>query len=182
MQWKHDVDQLIHLAWYSTQLNLNRKFAYNMVDKALRSASDVLSCECENVVNNTMSVIQWCHQWSHNALDQYWAIKDKLTHERKGKPPTHRQICNWRDALGKRPFTVEHEFPILIPKKGVLDNQWTEDQLRTWMWQYGRATIITQAENARLLNHTDDMQVAKTRYKSGGVVICSHPHFFETKG
>ena len=179
MAWKHDVDQLIHLAWYSTQLNCNRKFAYNMVDKALRSASDVLSCECDNVVNNTMSVIQWCRQWSCNALDEYWKIRDILTEQREGKPPTHRQICNWRDEHGKRPFTVEHEYPILIPKKGVLDDKWTETRLNEWMWQYGRATIITQAENARLLNHTADQAIAAKRYINGGVVICQHPHFVD---
>ncbi|MGA1771929.1 MAG: hypothetical protein ACO39T_06630 [Flavobacteriaceae bacterium] len=177
MAWTHDVDQLIHIAWYSTQLDINRKFAYNMVDKALRSASDILSCECDNVVNNTMSVIQWCRQWSHDALDYYWTIKDELTELRGGKPPTHRQICNYRDEHGKRPFTVEHEYPILIPKKGVLDNHWTETQLRDWVWQYGRATIITQAENARLLNHTEVMEVAQKRYSDASIVICQHPHF-----
>ena len=175
--WRSDTNHLIHLAWYSAQLPINRKFAYNMVDKALRSASDVLSAECDNVVNNTMSMIQWCRQWSHDALDCYWTIKDELTELRGGKPPTHRQICNYRDEAGKRPFTVEHEYPILIPKKGVLDDHWTEDELRDWMWQYGRATIITQAENARLLNHTEVMEVAQKRYSDASIVICQHPHF-----
>jgi hypothetical protein len=178
--WRSDTNHLIHLAWYSAQLPINRKFAYNMVDKALRSASDVLSAECDNVVNNTMSVLQWCRQWSHGALDCYWTIKDELTEQRGGKPPTHRQICNYRDEQGKRPFTVEHEYPILIPKRGVLDDHWTEEALRDWMWQYGRATIITQAENSRLLNHTDDQQIAAKRYETGGVVICQHPHFSNT--
>lgn len=177
--WQQDVDQLIHLAWYSTQLNLNRKFAYNIVDRALRAASDILSAECDNVVNNTMSVIQWCRQWSEAALHQYTHINSILTEQREGKPPTHRQICNWRDSSGKRPFTVEHEYPILIPKKGVLDLNWTEETLRDWMWQYGRATIITQAENQRLLNHTDDQGIAAKRYSEGGVVICQHPHFVD---
>lgn len=175
--WRRDVDTLIHIAYYSTQINLNRKFAYNIVDKALRSASDIISAECLNVVNNTMSVIQWCKQWSDQALHEYWQIKDILTEERGGKPPTHRQICNYRDLNRKRPFTVEHEYPILIPKRGVLDDHWTEDQLRDWMWRYGRATIITHAENDRLLNHTADQQIAAKRYKTANIVICKHPHF-----
>lgn len=180
MLWKPETDKLIHIAWYSTQISLNRKFAYNIVDKALRGASDIISSECLNVVNNTMSVIQWCRQWSHDALDEYWTIRDILTEERGGKPPTHRQICNWRNYAGKRPFTVEHEYPILIPKKGVLDDGWTETNLRDWMYQYGRATIITQVENARLLNHTADMQIAAKRYATGGIIICQHPHFGDT--
>lgn len=178
--WQQDVDGLIHLAWYSAQAPVLRKFAYNMTDRALRSASDVLSAECQNVVNNTMSVIQWCRQWSEAALHQYAHINRILTEERQGKPPTHRQICQWRDEHGKRPFTVEHEYPILIPKKGVLDRGWTEEMLRDWMWEFGRATIITQAENQRLLAHTEDQHVAAKRYSDGGVVICQHPHFSNT--
>jgi len=175
--WKRDVDVLIHSAWYCAQLPCNRKFAYNLVDRALRSASDVLSSECDNVVNNTMSVIQWCRAWSEAALHEYSQIQTTLTEERAGKPPTHRQICNWRTRSGKRPFTVEHEYPILIPKKGVLDNGWTEDALRDWMWKYGAATIITQEENARLLNHTEDMSIASRRYEDAHIKRRRHPHF-----
>jgi hypothetical protein len=175
--WKQDVNKLIHLAWYSAHLNVNRKFAYNMVDKALRSASDILSAECDNVVNNTMSVIQWCRLWSDEALHRYWLVKEQLTDQRAGKPPTHRQICQARDERGKRWWTVEHEYPILIPKKGVLDDGWSEVDLRIWMWEFGRATIITQEENARLINHTDDMSVAKVRYSSAKILVCTHPHF-----
>jgi hypothetical protein len=175
--WKREVDKLVHIAYYSTQISLDRKFAYNIVDRALRAASDIISAECLNVVNNTMSVIQWCRQWSDQALHEYWTIRDVLTEERAGKPPTHRQICNYRDTARKRPFTVEHEYPILIPKKGVLDDQWTETELRDWMYQFGRATIITQAENQRLLNHTADMQIAAKRYSTASIIICQHPHF-----
>jgi len=180
MSWTQDVDRLIHIAHYTCQLNLNRKFSYNMVDKALRSASDILSAECDNVVNNTMSVIQWCRQWSDEALHRYWLVRDELTDHRQGKPPTHRQICNARDEHNKRWWTVEHEYPILIPKKGVLDDHWTEDQLRDWMWEYGRATIITQEENARLLNHTADMQIAAKRYSSAGIKTVHHYNFNDT--
>ena len=175
--WEHEVDKLLHLAYYTTSLGMTRKFAYNMVDKALRSASDVLSSESISVVNNTMSVLQWSKCWSHDALDRYWLVKEALTQVRKGKPPTHRQICNERDALGKRWWTVEHEYPILIPKTGVLDNNWSESDLRTWFWKYGRVTIITQPENARLLNHTNDMDIASKRYETAQIIKCSHPHF-----
>ena len=179
MTWKPEVNKLVHIAHYSTQINLNRKFAYNIVDRALRAASDILSAESLNVVNNTASVIQWCRQWSDQALHEYWTIRDELTETRNGKPPTHRQICNYRDINRKRPFTVEHEYPVLIPKKGILDDGWTEDQLRDWMYKYGRATIITQAENARLLNHTADQQIAAKRYSTAKILICQHPHFID---
>jgi len=178
--WKPEVDKLVHIAYYSTQISLDRKFAYNIVDRALRAASDIISSECLNVVNNTMSVIQWCKQWSDQALHEYWQIRDILTEERGGNPQTHRQICNWRDSNRKRPFTVEHEYPILIPKKGVLDDGWTETELRDWMYQFGRATIITHAENSRLLSHTADQQIAAKRYSTAKILICQHPHFTDT--
>lgn len=177
MTWHKDVEELIHIAHYSTTLKLDRKFKYNIVDKALRSASDILSAESLRVVNNTASVIQWCKQWSQAALYRYEEIDERLTSARDGKPPTHRQICEWRDEFRKRPFTVEHEYPILIPKKGVLDDHWTESQLREWMFEFGRATIITQEENARLLNHTADMQIAAKRYANAKIFVKQHPHF-----
>ena len=175
--WEQEVDKLIHVAYYATTLGMNRKFAYNLVDRALRAASDVLSAECVNVVNNTASVIQWTTQWSEAAMAEYARIDALLTEKRSGKPPTHRQITQWRDVRGKRPFTVEHEYPILIPKKGVLDDKWTETRLNEWMWKYGRATIITHPENDRLLNHTADMQIASKRYSVAGIKTVYHPNF-----
>jgi len=175
--WEQEVDKLIHVAHYTGTLGMNRKFAYNLVDRALRAASDVLSAQCINVVNNTASVIQWTVQWSEAAFDEYQRIDALLTEERSGKPPTHRQITQWRDASNKRPFTVEHEYPILIPKKGVLDDRWTEEELTVWMWKYGRATIITHPENARLLNHTDCMEIASKRYKTANIKTLKHPTF-----
>ena len=175
--WTEEVDKLIHVAHYCTTLQMNRKFAYNLVDRSLRAASDILSAQCTNVVNNTASVIQWTTQWSEEAMIEYDRIKAQLTERRGGKPPTHRQITQWRDVRGKRPFTVEHEYPILIPKKGVLDDKWTENELNEWMWKYGRATIITHPENARLLNHTDCMEIASKRYKTANIKTLKHPTF-----
>ena len=56
--WEQEVDKLIHVAYYTTTLGMNRKFAYNLVDRSLRAASDILSAQCVNVVNNTASVLQ----------------------------------------------------------------------------------------------------------------------------
>lgn len=177
MTWRREAESLLHLAHYTTTLQLDRKFKYNIIDRTLRAASDIISAESTRVVNNTASVLQWTKWWSSDALFQYWEICEELTSIRNGKPPTHRQITQYRDANGKRPFTVEHEYPILIPKKGVLDDRWTNQQLNDWMFQYGRATIITQEENARLLSHTADMQIARKRYSDASIVICDHPHF-----
>ena len=44
--WTEEVDKLLHVAHYCTTLGMNRKFAYNLVDRSLRAASDVLSAQC----------------------------------------------------------------------------------------------------------------------------------------
>ena len=98
-----------------------------------------------------------------------------MTHERKGKPPTHRQICNARDGQNRRWFTCEHEYPMIIPKKGVREGHWNLQELRDWMWRYSKVTIILNSENEKLIPFTEDMDLAAKRYEDAGIVVCEHP-------
>lgn len=173
--WQLQADTWIDIAYSCVETPLLPKYQYHVLDRCLRGASDVISCESTNVHSNTSSLIQWCKLWSNEALFQYWEIKEELTSIRNGKPPTHRQICNARDANGKRWFTCEHEYPIIIPKKGVRDRGWTLQQLRDWMWQYSKVTIILNSENDRLLPYTEDMDLAAKRYSDAGIIVCEHP-------
>ena len=84
-----------------------------------------------------------------------------------------------RDEQGKRWWTVEHQYPILIPKCGIVDEAWSESYLIDWMMEFGKATIVTQPENARLTNHTKSMEEAATRYSDANIHICRHPQFDE---
>jgi hypothetical protein len=177
IDWTQQAKACLHVAWYSAQTELDRKYAYNIVDRTLRAGSDIISSESCSVVNNTGSVIQWCVNWSHDALDTYWIVKEQLTHQRDGKPPTHRQITQARDENKKRWWTVEHQYPILIPKIGLLDEGWSESYLIDWMMEFGKATIVTQSENSRLTNHTKSMEEASNRYKDANIVVCRHPYF-----
>ena len=177
IDWKTQAETYLHVAWYAAQTSLDRKYAYNIVDRALRGASDIISCESCSVVNNTASVIQWCVHWSHDALDTYWIVQEQLTEQSDGKPPTHRQITQARDDAGKRWWTVEHQYPILIPKIGLLDEGWSQAYLIDWMMEFGKATIVTQPENARLTNHTKSMEEAATRYSDASITVCRHPHW-----
>ena len=181
MSWEQQAQCYLHVAWYAAQTPLDRKYAYNIVDRALRGASDIISCECTAVVNNTASVLQWCVHWSHDALDTYWIVQEQLTEQREGKPPTHRQITQARDDAGKRWWTVEHQYPILIPNTGLLDEGWSQAHLIDWMMRYGKATIVTQRENARLTNHTKCMEEASSRYDSASITVCRHPQFEPSK-
>ena len=179
MNWEEQAHSYLHVAWYAAQTPLDRKYAYNIVDRALRGASGIISCECTAVVNNTASVLQWCVHWSHDALDVYWTVRSALQHQRDGRAPTHRQITQARDEHGKRWWTVEHQYPILIPKTGLLDEGWSQAYLIDWMMKYGKATIVTQPENARLTNHTKSMSEARGRYAAADITVCRHPHFEE---
>lgn len=177
--WELQANTWIDIAYSCMNTPLLPKYQYHVLDRCLRGASDIISCETTAVHSNTASLIQWCKQWSDRALDRYWQIREWKTVERDGKPPTHRQICNARMNTGKRWFTCEHEYPIIIPKKGVRDGGWTLQQLRDWMWEYSKVTIILNSENDELLPFTEDMNLAAKRYSDAGIIICHHPHHSE---
>lgn len=173
--WKEQSIEYLRLAHHIAQTELIVKYKKAILDRCLRGASDLISCESINVHNNTMSMIQWCLRWSEEALDTYYEVKESLTHKRNGKPPTHRQICDARDVAGKRYWTVEHEHPLIIPKEGLMFENWSLDQLLDWMFLYGSATIITQSENKKLLSFTKDMEEAKKRYSDVSIKVLLHP-------
>ena len=174
-EWKEQANEWIRIAYSAKTSQLLPKYQYHILDRCLRGASDIISCESTSVHSNTSSLIQWCKLWSDKALHQYYQVRDELTEQRLGKPPTHRQICNARDSTNKRWFTCEHEYPLVIPKKGVRDQDWTMQQLSDWMWTYSKVTIILNSENDRLLSWTEDMDIASKRYENTGIVVCEHP-------
>jgi hypothetical protein len=181
--WQLQANTWINIAYSCMETPLLPKYQYHVLDRCLRGASDIISCETTAVHSNTASLIQWCKMWSSEALFKYQELKDEMTEERQGKPPTHRQICNSRipnrKGINSRWFTCEHEYPMIIPKKGVRDHGWTLEKLREWMWTYSKVTIILNSENDRLLPFTEDMELAAKRYEDAGIVICEHPYHLE---
>ena len=174
-EWEAQVHEYLRLAYEIGNSSLIHKYRRSILDYCLRGASDIISCQNTNINNNTQSMIQWCLRWTHDSMDKYWLAKDLLTVARDGKPPTHRQICDVRSDNGKRFWTVEHEHPLLIPKTGVMEEQWSFDQLLDWMYTYGYATIVTQQENKRLLKTTQSMEVAGQRYSDADMHVIFHP-------
>ena len=175
--WAKQANIWIDLAYSCMNTEMLPKYQYHVLDRCLRGASDIISCETTAVHSNTASLIQWCKQWSKGAVEEYAQLFQILKDSRSGKPPTHRQVCECRDAKRKRHFTAEHKFPIMIPKKGVRDRGWTLEEVRDWMWQHSRGTIVTQAENKRLLPFTEDMTIASKRYEDAGIEVCIHPKY-----
>jgi hypothetical protein len=174
--WKPQVDEYLRLAYEIAQSSLATKYKKSILDRCLRGASDIISCENLQIHNNTMSMIQWCRRWSVEALADYEIVQENLTINRGGKPPTHRQVCEARDAYGKRYWTVEHQYPVLIPKNGLMFNNWGLAQLKDWMYTYGYATIITPGEDQDLLTTTDSTEEASKRYKIAGIEVVIHPY------
>ena len=173
--WRTQADTWIEIAHSCMNTPLLPKYQYHVIDRCLRGASDIISCESTNVHSNTASLIQWCKLWSNEALFTYRALWEELTERRNGKPPTHRMVCNERDQNRTRYFTCEHEYPMVIPKKGVRDHAWTLKQTKDWMWTYGKVTIILNSENDKLLPWTEDMDQAAKRYSDAGIIVCEHP-------
>jgi hypothetical protein len=175
-EWLEQSREYLSLAHHIAQTNLITKYKKSILDRCLRGASDLISCESINVHNNTMSMIQWCLRWSEQALETYYEVEKELTEQRGGKPPTHRQVCNARDSFKTRYWTVEHEHPLIIPKEGLMFENWNFHQLSDWMFTYGYATIITQSENKGLTSFTKDMEEAKKRYSDVDIKVLIHPH------
>ena len=176
-EWKKQANIWIDLAYSCMNTEMLPKYQYHVLDRCLRGASDIISCETTAVHSNTASLIQWCKQWSKGAVKEYADVFQILKDSRSGKPPTHRQVCEARDENRKRLFTAEHKFPIMIPKKGIRDRGWTLEEARDWMWQHSKVTIVTYAENKRLLPFTEDMEIASKRYSDAGIEVCIHPRY-----
>ena len=176
-EWIKQANIWIDLAYSCMNTEMLPKYQYHVLDRCLRGASDIISCETTAVHSNTASLIQWCKQWSKGAVKEYADVFQILKDSRSGKPPTHRQVCEARDENRKRLFTAEHKFPIMIPKKGIRDRGWTLEEARDWMWQHSKVTIVTYAENKRLLPFTEDMTIASKRYSDAGIEVCIHPKY-----
>ncbi len=160
--WEQQAYVYFQIALHAARSPLEVKYRKSIIDKLLRGGSDLLSSRNLNCVANTSSAIQWYCWWSERALEEYDLQTELKTQERGGKAPTHRQVCDARQR-DRRVFTVEHQYPIAIPKQGLIDG-WTLKDLVDWMWQYGTGTIITHEENRGLKSWTLDMEEAEQRY------------------
>ena len=169
--WEQQAYVYLQIAWHTALSPLEVKYRKSIIDKLLRGCSDILSSRSLSCVSNTSSAIQWYCWWSERAIEMYESQAKQLTHSRGGRAPTHRQVCDAR-VQGKRCFTVEHQYPIAIPKQGLIDG-WTFDELVDWMWEYGCGTIVTQEENSQLTQWTLNMEEAEQRYAN--IVRTPHP-------
>ena len=160
--WRTQYTTLLQIAWYCAQQPLRRSYKLQMVDRALRAASDILSSETTRVHNNTGSCIQWCLLWTHSAQKLYL----------DNRQSTHRKTCDLRHANSKRFFSVEHPHPLKTVKTDLLDGM-DYDTLVEWMESKGRAVIVTQDELAILPQLGEDryekLNIRYSRFDPGAV-------------
>lgn len=161
----HDqIYALCNLARICSDAPILQKHRRTMVDTAIRAASNIVTAESTAVYNSTASILQWCPWWSERALDLY--------HQLKGHR-THRQTSHIR-INGKRPWTVEHRYPLNIIKHEIYNGA-SVDYIVDWMMRYGAATVVLHEENKSLLQSCKTLQEAQHRYEN--ITIVRHPYF-----
>jgi hypothetical protein len=161
---QQQIYELCTLAKLCSDAPILQKHRRTMVDTAIRAASNIVTAESTAVYNSTASILQWCPWWSERALHLYYQL-------RSGK--THRQTSHIR-IDGKRPWTVEHEYPLNIIKHEIYNGASVE-YIVNWMNTYGRAVVILHEENRLLLQSCKTLEEANNRYAN--IVIVRHPHF-----
>ena len=155
---------LCNLAKICNDAPILQKHRRTMVDAAIRAASNIVTAESISVYNSTDSILQWGVWWSERALHLYQQIKGHRT---------HRQTTNIR-IDGKRPWTVEHEYPVNIIKHHIY-NGYLTDEIVSWMLRYGRAVVVLHEENKLLMQSCKTETEAQHRYEN--ISIVRHPHF-----
>lgn len=158
------IYQLCNLARICSDAAILQKHRRTLVDTAIRAASNIVTAENLLVYNSTASILQWCPWWSERALQLYQQIRGHRT---------HRQTAHSR-IDGKRPWTVEHRYPLNIIKHRIYNGAST-DEIVTWMLRYGRSAIVLHEENRLLLQSCKTEEEAYNRYEN--INIIRHPHF-----
>jgi len=164
------------IARYAADTSLIHKYKLTALDRAVRGASDIATAQNLTVFNSTQSILQHCRRWSDKAIKEYYRAYEVLTHERGGKPPTHRQTTQFREN-GKRPWIVEHPYPIKIIKDNIIAGYSTQ-QIYDWIWEYGTSVILLREEDPKMTT-CKTVEEAHSRYDH--IKILDHPHFSEHK-
>ena len=167
-EWKQQVDVILEIIIEIGSKKLEKKYKMYMMDKMLRIVSDIISSE-SLVTASTYTNLRTCRRWSKGAVNLYNTIKEEIT-STSGQP-VNRSMVIKQKINGKHIFVVEHEYPLLIPKTGVLEKNWDTKTLREWMYNFSKITVITKEEDLKLTKTSIDMETASKRYINAGIEI-----------
>jgi hypothetical protein len=157
------IDELLKHAYNVARSSvLPDKEKHYLVDRTLRSASDLYSCEMDTLTHSSSNVRRYCKYWSTDALFQYQLFRDQGM--------THRQACNGK-VDGKSAYINEHEIPLQIIKIWVIDIGCDFDEFREFFYNYGKTTVLTKKQDTRLLQKTSSLAEAKERYSNANIRV-----------
>ena len=100
------IDELLKHAYDMANSSvLPDREKHYLVDRTLRTASDLYSCDMDTLTHSSMNVRRYCKYWSTEAFELY--------KEFRNQGMTHRQACNGK-IDGKSAYINEHEIPLQI--------------------------------------------------------------------
>lgn len=161
MSWKKTTDELLRLTYDTANTDTPYRVRECVIDKTLRIASNVISSEDENIGQSSATSRYGCKRWSIKAYEFYNSLIDKGM--------THKQACFGR-IDGRSAYINEHEYPLSIVKKALINESWSLNQLKDYMYKYGSYTVVTREEDLKLKPATT-ISEGHDRYKNAGIQI-----------
>ena len=160
--WKKTTDELLEL----THDMANVKYTpYRtkecVIDKTLRIASNIITSEDKDIGQSSPTSRYGCKRWSKEAY--------KVYNDFRKEGMTHKQACYAR-VNGKSAYINEHQYPLSIVKKALLNDGWTLEQLKDYMYTYGSYTVVTKEEDLRLKS-VGTIKEGHDRYKNANIEV-----------
>jgi len=162
METKEINELLKHAYDIAKNKMLPEKERHFLVDRILRVASDLYSCDMETLTHSSSNVRRYCKYWSAEAFELYKAYR--------ALGMTHRQACNGK-IDGKSAYINEHEIPLQIIKIWVIDIGCSFDEFKQFFYDHGKTTVLTKRQDTRLLQKTSSLTEAKERYSNAGIRV-----------
>tara|TARA_X000001382_G_scaffold64607_1_gene44769 strand:+ start:5417 stop:5938 length:522 start_codon:yes stop_codon:yes gene_type:complete len=169
--WKKTSDELLRITFDAANMDAPYRTRECVIDKTLRIASNVISSKDENIGQSSPTARYGCLRWSKEAYDLY------LSFRKEGM--SHKQAC-YAKVNGKSPYINEHEYPLSIVKKSLLNGNWNLDKLKEYMYSYGSFTVVTKEEDRRLKTVTT-IHEGKARYSNAGINVLNLKEDNETE-
>ena len=94
---------------------------------------------------------------------------DTFNNDFREEGMTHKQACYAR-VNGKSAYINEHQYPLSIVKKALLNDGWTLDQLKDYMYTYGSYTVVTKEEDLKLKS-VSTIKEGHNRYENANIEV-----------
>ena len=161
MSWKKTTNELLKLTYEISKTDMPVRLREYAIDRTLRMASNIISSEDENIGQSSATSRYGCKKWSKEAYNFYTSERES------GK--THKQAC-FGKLNGRSAYINEHEYPLSIIKKLLLNENWSLKQLKDYMYKYGAYTAVSRKEDLRLKPARTILE-GNNRYKNAGIEI-----------